>query len=339
MAWVVKNTRGKNPSGWVVTYNDINGFRRRKVLHCSKKEAELVATEIESKVTRVKMGLEKDYRKNMLIPEAIKHYHSRRSKSDKTIDREYCVYKAFMKFTGPLRIQSISQEIMMEYFKFRKEKNHLSDAGLGIEYRTLKAFFNFLVDQSFISESPLKGIKAPTNRNKPIRFLTLEEIRRLLDAIEDQNIKDMVLIYINTGARAREISKENFSWTDVDFKGRKINLFGKGNKNRSVPMNDTVFEILNRRKKIEKRQAPFVTEYDYMYKRVKAAYLKAGIKNAKIHTLRKTFGSLLVQNGVNIYTTSKLMGHVSVTVTEKHYAALLDENLRDGVQQLDKVLL
>lgn len=339
MAWVAKNKRGKNPNGWIVTYYDQNGFRHRKVLHCSKREAELVASEIESKITRVRMGFEKDYRENMLIPEAIKYFHSRRPKTDKTIDREYCVYKAFMKFTGPLRINNIDQPMVMEYLKYRKEKCHLSDAGLGLEYRTLKAFFNFLVDQNFISESPLRGIKSPSTHKKPIRFLTLEEIKRLLEVIEDPDIRDMVLMYINTGARAREIGKDVFTWANVDFKGRKINLFGKGNKYRTVPMNEVVFEILNRRKNIENRSVPFDTEYDYMYRRVKAGYLKAGIKNAQVHTLRKTFGSLLVQNGVNIYTVSKLMGHTSVTVTEKHYAGLLDENLRNGVQQLDGALL
>ncbi|MEA2077776.1 MAG: site-specific integrase [Candidatus Marinimicrobia bacterium] len=182
-------------------------------------------------------------------------------------------------------------------------------------------------------------LQIPNTQIKPIRFLTLDEIKRLLGAIDDQNIKDMVLMYINTGARAREIDKKIFTWSNVDFKTKRINFLGKGNKYRNVPMNEAVLKILKRRKNVEKREVPFDTEYDYMYRRVKKGYLKAGIKNAGVHTLRKTFGSLLVQNGVNIYTVSKLMGHGSVTVTEKHYAELLDENLRSGVQQLDDILM
>ena len=67
-------------------------------------------------------------------------------------------------------------------------------------------------------------------------------------------------------------------------------------------------------------------------------YEKAKIKKANIHTFRRTFGSLLVQQGVSIFTVSKLLGHSSVTVTETHYAHLVDANLRDGVEALESIL-
>ena len=52
-------------------------------------------------------------------------------------------------------------------------------------------------------------------------------------------------------------------------------------------------------------------------------YKRAGIENANVHTLRKTCGALLIQNGVDIYRVSKWLGHSTVTVTEKHYVDLL----------------
>jgi integrase len=56
-----------------------------------------------------------------------------------------------------------------------------------------------------------------------------------------------------------------------------------------------------------------------------------------VKDLRSTYGSKLVQNGAPIFTVSKLLGHSSVTVTEKHYAALSDEGKREAVNTLSKI--
>ena len=56
-----------------------------------------------------------------------------------------------------------------------------------------------------------------------------------------------------------------------------------------------------------------------------------------VKDLRSTYGSRLVQNGAPIFTVSKLLGHASVTVTEKHYAALSDEGKREAVNTLSRL--
>ena len=187
----------------------------------------------------------------------------------------------------------------------------------------------------FSGKIPMKGLKHPKTEEKEIRFLSIDEIYRLLDVIENQQIRDMVLMYIHTGARRLEILKSNFTWESVDFINKKITLLGKRQKIRSIPMDEVVAEILRRRKNIEGQDIPFDYSYDWVYRRIKKYYKLAGIDNANVHTLRKTFGSLLVQQDVNIYTVSKLMGHSSVVVTERYYASLIDRNLREGVKSLD----
>ena len=68
-------------------------------------------------------------------------------------------------------------------------------------------------------------------------------------------------------------------------------------------------------------------------------YRTAKIKNATLHTLRKSFGSLLIQEGhADIYKVSKLLGHSSVKVTERHYIHLLDENYQTSINGLDNIL-
>ena len=68
-------------------------------------------------------------------------------------------------------------------------------------------------------------------------------------------------------------------------------------------------------------------------------YRKAGIKDANVHVLRKTFGSILIQKKLaDIFEVSRLLGHSSVRVTEKHYVDLLKENIEKPVQGLTDVI-
>jgi len=337
MASVIKNKNGRK--GWIISYYDFRGDRKRKVVQCSKQEAEMIATEIESKKNRFLNGLDKEAGENYIFSKAINYYFSRTVKAEKTEARERRVYKPFMNFTGLMRIREIDQKLMIRYFQYRKEVDHLTDAGLGIEYRTLRAFFNFFVEQNHLSESPMKGLKPPKIKEKPIRFLTIREINNLLEVIDDENYRDLILMYIHTGARRLEILKNNFTWENVDFDDRSISLLGKGNKIRSIPMIDITYDILYRRKYIENHPIPFDLDYEAIFPRIKKYYKKANIQDANIHTLRKTFGSLLVQQEVNIYTVSKLMGHANVLVTEKHYAGILDKNLREGMGALSKLAI
>ena len=63
---------------------------------------------------------------------------------------------------------------------------------------------------------------------------------------------------------------------------------------------------------------------------------EAGVMDAGVHTLRKTFGSRLLETkAADIYEISRLLGHSSVIVTERHYLSLLDENFHRAVGSLD----
>ncbi|MBT6758465.1 MAG: tyrosine-type recombinase/integrase, partial [Candidatus Marinimicrobia bacterium] len=84
---------------------------------------------------------------------------------------------------------------------------------------------------------------------------------------------------------------------------------------------------------------PFPYNYEYVYSRiVRKYYSRAGIKNANLHSLRKTAGALLVQSGIGIYGVSKFLGHSSVTVTERHYADLLQRNYTEMSNTLDDAI-
>ena len=68
---------------------------------------------------------------------------------------------------------------------------------------------------------------------------------------------------------------------------------------------------------------------DYVSHKFKKEVRRLGIKNARFHDLRRTFGLNLIKQGMSIYKVSKLLGHRSVKTTEQHYAPLLTVKIED----------
>jgi len=167
-------------------------------------------------------------------------------------------------------------------------------------------------------------------------------VERLLGAILDDNNTDfyrLIYAYLNTGARRIELLKPQFTWANVDFKGKKIVLVGlKGSTKRYIPMNNRLTTILQEIKK-EGHEHPFEFRPDFVTHKIADYYKLAGIEGANLHSLRKTFGSLLLQNDIaDLYTVSRLLGHTSIRTTEKYYVDLLDDNYRNSVNGLDSLI-
>ena len=76
---------------------------------------------------------------------------------------------------------------------------------------------------------------------------------------------------------------------------------------------------------------PWNYSTDYIEKRFRVNLNRLGIKGARFHDLRRTFGYNLIRQGRPIYEVSKLLGHSSVTTTERHYAPLLATEIEDFI--------
>ena len=70
---------------------------------------------------------------------------------------------------------------------------------------------------------------------------------------------------------------------------------------------------------------------DYVSHRFKKEVRRLGIRNARFHDLRRTFGLNLIKQGMSIYKVSKLLGHKPVRTTKQHYAPLLTVEIEDFV--------
>ena len=193
-----------------------------------------------------------------------------------------------------------------------------------------------------LTHNPVNGVRLPKSDIIKIRFLRKEEIGRLIKVIRDDDnteFLDLVLSYLHTGARRIELLKPLFTWDSVNFNDKKIIIQGlKGTNKRYIPMNKILKSILAVRKE-KGLEYPFEFSPDFVSHKIVKYYKSAEIKGANLHSLRKTFGSLLLQNKkADLLTVSKLLGHASISTTEKYYVDLLDENYRDSVEGLEEIL-
>ena len=319
-------------------YYDHKGNRQKKTLHVDEKTAERIRKEVELRVERIKLGIENALIESPYLKSFISEYlkYKEGVVSYGTVKREKFTLQRFLKFLGDKRLSQISIKTIDNYaIQMRKE---LREATVGIELRHLKAAVNTAKRWEYITKNPLKGYKIPDGAPQHIRVLSKDEISKLFSVVDDPEMKDIIRVFLSTGARRAELVRPNFTWDNVDLKNNRIRLDGKGNKSRFVPTTPVVAKILEKRL-TEGFKHPFKYGQDHVSHKLRDYYRTANIENATLHTLRKTFGSLLIQEGhADIFKVSKLLGHSSVKVTEKHYIHLLDENYQASINGLDNII-
>ena len=339
MAWLkqIKNKRGK---GYRLYYRDPKtGRRRNKTLYCDSKSAELIRSELEARLARKEFGIDFEDVQHIEWNKAALRYlkRSERTKAPGTVRRETYALRPFSQFIGNPDLVDISIEDIEGYVHYRLDHKKRKPATVSIEIRILKTAFNRFIKWGFLKVNPVKDISLPNQNQIKVRFLRKEEVSALLRVIPAGDFKDLIVAYIHTGARRSELLVPNFTWDNVDFENNQIFLFGKANRGRYVPINETLKTLLIKRRD-SGSEVPFDFKPDFVSHKVPKFAKLAGIKDVNVHALRKTFGSLLIQSGqADLYTVSKLLGHSSIKTTEKYYVDLLDENYHKSVKILDTI--
>ncbi len=313
----------------------------RKVVWCTKLEAEMIVKKIVSDIALGKFLIESDDYIQYTISQLDLQFkkYSIKNKSLKTVQRQGYVMNTFYKFLkDDLYLAEITTQLI-ENFRDTRLEFGLSPNTVATEIKILKTMFNYGIKNGMLDTNPVNGVIVPNQKKGIIRFLRKDEIELLLKTISDDDNREfqrLVIAYLNTGARRSELLPPLFTWKNVDFIDRKIQLPSlKNGDERWLPMNDSLYDILKEIKS-ENNVQPFDFRPIFVTHKIQKYYRKAGIKGANLHSLRKTFGSTLLQDGVDIFMVSKLLGHHSVQTTQKYYVDYLDENYRSTLSRLDK---
>lgn len=197
---------------------------------------------------------------------------------------------------------------------------------------------------SGIRKNPTAGVPLFEENNKKERCLSKEEALRLYAAMQNSEapmLKFIVPMLIMTGARKREAL--DAKWVDFDMQKRLWRIpISKSGKARHVPLSEGVVKLLAQVRVLQKSWPamfdcpwpfanpatgkPFVS----IFWAWNTARTKAGLPDVRIHDLRHSFASFLINNGRSLYEVQKILGHTQVKTTQR-YSHLAQETLLDAV--------
>lgn len=266
--------------------------------------------------------------------------------AEKTYARgTYKMYKEilgkFQKFTGDLSLTQIGSRHVDMFMAERLKL--IKPVSANIEFRCVKAALNTAVRWNLLQLNPFKKYKAPRPEDKSPRFFSKEDFQKLMLAIPELWLKNVVWFALFTGMRRSEII--NLKWENIDFDRRSIAVQSnatfktKAGKRRVLPISDGALVLLKSILKQPDNEYIFTLygkqiKPQWLTHRFKHYCKKAELNELHFHHLRTSFASWLVMSGVEIFSVSKLLGHSSVLITAKHYAHLSPQTLIDEVNRI-----
>lgn len=190
--------------------------------------------------------------------------------------------------------------------------------------------------------NPTHGFPLMEENNKHERFLTQEEAQRLYSAVQKSDnpmLQYIIPVLILTGARKREVL--DAKWVDFDLERKAWRIpISKSGKARHVPLSDGVLQLLAAVPHDD--VCPFVFSnpkskkpYVSIFCSWNTARKSVGLANVRIHDLRHSFASFLVNAGRTLYEVQKILGHTQIKTTQR-YAHLSQDTLLDAANAANR---
>ncbi|MDU1053423.1 tyrosine-type recombinase/integrase [Clostridium baratii] len=266
------------------------------------------------------------------------------NKVNKNVVEEYI---QFTKERGKYSFIANEKDLNTNYQDKRKDiGKEISVSTLNNYLRNIKVFFNWLYDNELIKFNNVTKAKFIKEKRKVKDQLTDEEYKKLINKIDISKFseyRDYIIINLimDTGMRLSECL--SITINDIDLVRRTILLSAevtKGKKDRFVFYSERMAKLINRWVKfkdaLKESDLLFPTQRNTILtasnfeKNFRVYRERARIrKNITPHTLRNNFGRRFLLNGGDIFMLSKILGHSSVTVTEKAYLDVTIEDIRE----------
>ncbi len=229
------------------------------------------------------------------------------------------------------RVEDLTDKTLFLYLTYLRAKG-LKSRSLARHLSSLRGFFSFAMQEKWYKEDPGQLLENPKLPRKLPEFLTREEISRLLD-LPDKSTKlgmrDRTMLELLYAAGLRVSELIQIKVLDYDAQVGLLKIFGKGAKERLVPIHDIAQNILNRY--LENTRPEFKPSEDFMFlnrsgkgltrqgvwKLIKKFADQANIKRSiSPHTFRHSFATHLLEGGADLRTVQLLLGHSDISATE-----------------------
>lgn len=250
-------------------------------------------------------------------------------------------------------LKKVTLEDIHKYISYMATELKSKPATRARKVSTIRIFFKYLSQKAkLIDINPAQNLETPKLGKRIPKYLSLDESKQLLETVESEDNRNqkrdyaIITLFLNCGIRLSELV--NISINDINFSECKLNVIGKGNKERTIYLNHACMSAINdylleRPKegiKYDSINALFLSERRERISNrtvqsiVRKELLKSGLDTNKysVHKLRHTAATLMYQYGnVDIRALQELLGHESISTTEI-YTHVDNSQIRNAVE-------
>ena len=228
----------------------------------------------------------------------------------------------------------------------KESVKRLSSESVYLEIAALRAFYRFAETEKLLPANVAENLSLPRRWQRLPKALTNDEIKKLLEPEKPEtpeNLCDQAVLELGYASGLRLAELKNLRLEQLHLEAGFINVIGKGNKERVVPVGRKAVAALNRyievgRPKLITPKSPanvFLTQRGTpfasvtLWLRIKNRVLRTGIsRNITPHMLRHSFATHLLEHGADLRVIQELLGHANISTTEV-YTHVTGNRLRD----------
>ena len=235
-------------------------------------------------------------------------------------------------------LKKVKLDDIHAFLFYLKNNNQSKSATRARKVSSIRVFFNYLSNKKGILEkNPAQNLETPKIEKRMPKYLTLDDSKKLLETVmhdSDRNKERdfaIITLFLNCGMRLSELVGINLK--DISFNDEKLNVIGKGNKERTIYLNKACLNAIDSYLKVrpkdgvkfDSRDALFLSERKERISNRTVQYIvkqelqKSGldINKYSVHKLRHTAATLMYKYGnVDIRALQELLGHESISTTE-----------------------
>ena len=240
--------------------------------------------------------------------------------------------EAFLTFLHGKPLTAVDKETLLQYLTTKKQHNS-SPATMSRLLSSLRSFFHFLSAEGMIRENPTLVLESPSLPHKLPPILSPDEARRLVeqpDSHSPAGIRDRAMLELLYGSGVRISEAVSADLHDFDFESGVFRCFGKGSKERLLPLGAQEKYWLTRYRdevrpvwRTGAGDAFFLTPgggritRQAVWQQVKRYARLAGIaKRLSPHLLRHSFATHMLENGADLRMVQELLGHADISTTQ-----------------------
>ena len=246
---------------------------------------------------------------------------------------------------GQIEMGAITQDHILLMIETRRNAN-AAVGSINRQIILLRYVFNLALKwkEPGVSSNPVSGVVLMLNPETKERFLTLEESKRLYEAVcrsPNPMLKYIVWMLLLTGARKREVLDAR--WQDFDLTKSIWRIEKtKAGRARHVPLSEAVIELLGDIPRHPSSEFVFANPrtglaYVTFFTAWNTARSSVGLQDVRVHDLRHSFASFLVNKGRTLYEVQRLLGH-SQSKTTQRYAHLSEQTLLEATNVVGNAL-